>query len=130
MLIVNCLDFIDPPAQVNSSNLSPNIPYYLPSLFHFLVAKASTTKGTDPSMSDNTPPKNGSGENDHNDSTYKCLSHKLEPADEGSLSITSNIHNLVKGLDDEENSHNSNAMEVDRNSVRIKKCGTHDNDIM
>lgn len=36
-LISNCLDFIDSKAKVSYNGLSPNLCYYLPSLYHYLV---------------------------------------------------------------------------------------------
>lgn len=83
------------------------------------------TKGVDHSISGIAKPpllKQGSGQNDHNTSVDKSLSHNQEPTADGSLSITSNIRNLIKGLDDENDANASSAMEVDPDSQRIKKA--------
>lgn len=43
-LIRNCLDFMDQEAQVMLPKLNPNILYYLPSLFQYVVAKTKEPK--------------------------------------------------------------------------------------
>lgn len=58
------------------------------------------------------------------------MSHNQEPTADGSLSITSNIWNLIKGLDDENDADAFSAMVVDPDSQRIKKRGRHEKDIM
>lgn len=47
-LIANYLDFVDSEAQVSFDNLSPNLFFYLPTFYHFLVSKMKMTQAHEP----------------------------------------------------------------------------------
>lgn len=78
-------------------------------------------------MTESPHVKQASGEKDQNTSAYNTPSHDQDPTADGSLSITSNIYNLIKEYDDDD-ANDPNFMEVD--TKRIKKRGCHETDNM
>lgn len=92
-LIANFMDFVNSKAQVSFDNLSPNLLYYLPTSYHFLVSKLKMAQGHEP-----TEPLDQSTSSSRHLSEEKgkffeyafpVLDHDI--VEEGSQNITSNI---------------------------------------
>lgn len=98
-LIANCLDFIDSEAQVRTSNLSPGMFFYLPTLFHFIVNSSKETQYKDHSNQNMVTPSakpHVSVEKELDNSAFESPMLDPNSKEEGSQSITSNIRHLVE----------------------------------
>lgn len=142
-LIANCLDFLDTEAQVNLFGFSPNILFFLSTLFHFIV---NQTKESQPecihgfTMNVASNGKQASDRKDYIASVYSSLAQNHETDGEASLSITSNIRKFIEGKVDisAKNSlpSNSKSLDIDHfvdvteemdanpSTIDVKRCKT------
>lgn len=128
-MISNCLDFIDSKAQVNASDLSPNLCHYVPTLYHYLVKHLkdfASPKGHEPGINRNPIKPQSSANREKSISGYHSPDHEHQSANDGALSIISNNRNLLtesnvmqQDLMDE----NDSKLESNPSRTRSKKKG-------
>lgn len=97
----NCLEFIDLKAQICIPDLSPNLLYHLPTLYHFLVDHLKNSHDPEhPEHTDlwNIPKYLPAGDKDNSNLHYLSPDHEHHSAKDGTPTITSNIRNLLIGI--------------------------------
>lgn len=97
----NCLEFIDLKAQICIPDLSPNLLYHLPTLYHFLVDHLKNSHDPEhPEHTDlwNIPKYLPAGDKDNSNLHYLSPDHEHHRAKDGTPTITSNIRNLLIGI--------------------------------
>lgn len=101
LLILNCLDFIDPGDQVSLSNLSPSLKSYLPNFYQFVVSHLEKSIGhldlKPEGINPDSPLPSLSGNKDVAGSEYGSPNMDQDSTNAGSPSLTSSIRNLTTG---------------------------------
>lgn len=111
--IANCLHFLDSEAQVSSTNLSPNILYYLPTCYRFVTQRINNQDKDSLNPRQSNPqedPKDYSEVKGSDASVYSSPIQNVDSDVEGSHSFISSSFNplsILAGHSKKEETHNS-----------------------